>query len=172
MLSHCPPLCHSVYGVSVRHVTSVSTVQYWHLRRLLHKVHLPFRGPWPRAPPRATKPGRGSPHTVYSIYPHTQSRGSSCVRVLCARERVQLPRRPSDHDLTIPSNMARSDAEMAVNCQDRRSFDRLDFTGHSGVCTRPIPAEKYGRQKIRPTRKTTLHPTPTYTVTRLSWAGT
>ena len=26
-----------------------------HLRRLLHKVHLPFRGAWPRASPRATK---------------------------------------------------------------------------------------------------------------------
>ena len=34
------------------------------LRRLLHKVHLPFRGPWPRASPRATKPGRGSQRTV------------------------------------------------------------------------------------------------------------
>ena len=26
------------------------------LRRLLHKVHLPFRGPWPRASPPDTKP--------------------------------------------------------------------------------------------------------------------
>ena len=36
-----------------------------HPRRLLHKVHLPFRGPWPRASPRATKPGRGSTRTVH-----------------------------------------------------------------------------------------------------------
>ena len=36
-----------------------------HPRRLLiHKVHFPFRGPWPRALPRATKPGRGSTRTV------------------------------------------------------------------------------------------------------------
>ena len=35
-----------------------------HLRRLLHKVHLPFRGAWPRASPRDTKPGRGSTRTV------------------------------------------------------------------------------------------------------------
>ena len=26
--------------------------------------HLPFRGPWPWASPRATKPGRGSTRTV------------------------------------------------------------------------------------------------------------
>ena len=35
-------------------------------RRLLRKAHLPFRGPWPRASPRATKPGRGSTRTVNS----------------------------------------------------------------------------------------------------------
>ena len=35
-----------------------------HSRMFLHKVHLPFRGPWPRATPRATKPGRGSTNTV------------------------------------------------------------------------------------------------------------
>ena len=35
-----------------------------HHRRHLHKAHLTFRGPWPRASPRATKPGRGSTRTV------------------------------------------------------------------------------------------------------------
>ena len=52
---------------------------------------------------------------------------------------------------------------MAVNCQDRRIFDRLDFAGHSGACTRPITAEKYGRQKFARPDLPTLHPTPTYT---------
>ena len=33
-------------------------------RQLLHKVHLPFRGPWPRSSHRATKPGCGSKRTV------------------------------------------------------------------------------------------------------------
>ena len=36
------------------------------LQRLLRKVHLPFRGPWPRASSRVTKPGCGPTNTVNS----------------------------------------------------------------------------------------------------------
>ena len=36
------------------------------LRLLLRDAHLPFRGAWPRASPRVTKPGCGPTHTVNS----------------------------------------------------------------------------------------------------------
>ena len=35
-------------------------------QRLLRKAHLPFRGPWPRASPRVTKPYCGPTYTVNS----------------------------------------------------------------------------------------------------------
>ena len=56
--------CYSVDRTNKR--APVSAVSGTH-HILLPKAHLPFRGSWPRASPRATKPGRGSTRTVNSL---------------------------------------------------------------------------------------------------------
>ena len=60
-------------------------------RRLLHKVHLPFRGPWPRASPRATKPGRGSKRTV-NRQPPTHPPQGIRIGSMCERQFVGCDR--------------------------------------------------------------------------------
>ena len=52
----------------------------WAFNHNLHKVHLPFRGPWPRASPRATRSAAATsgPQILYSV-----SRASSWRRRRC-----------------------------------------------------------------------------------------
>ena len=67
-------------------------------RRLLHKVHLPFRGQWPRASPRDTKPGRGSKRTV-----NKQCRAQQCTSST-VRVRTALTTRDSHSTVLLSSS--------------------------------------------------------------------